>query len=70
MKSRSVVCRGKVEFLDEYDEKERILTLLMRRYTANDCRMAPPAIRNVRIWAVRVESLSCRSFGLRPSELK
>ena len=70
MKSRSVVCRGKVEFIDEYDEKERILTLLMHRYTTNDCRMAPPAIRNVRIWAVRVESLSCRSFGLRPSELK
>ena len=70
MKSRSVVCRGKMEFIDEYDEKERILTLLMHRYTTNDCRMEPPAIRNVRIWAVRVESLSCRSFGLRPSELK
>ena len=70
MKSRSVVFRGKMEFIDEYDEKERILTLLMHRYTTNDCRMAPPAIRNVRIWAVRVESLSCRSFGLRPSELK
>ena len=57
-------------FIDDYDEKERILQLLMRRYTDNDCRMAPPAIRNVRVWAVKVDELSCRSFGLRPSELK
>lgn len=70
MKSRSVVCRGTVELIDDYEEKERVLQLLMRRYTDNDCRMAPPAIRNVRVWAVKVDELSCRSFGLRPSELK
>lgn len=70
MKSRSVIIRGEVSFIDDYDEKERILLQLMRKYTDNDCRMAPPAIRNVRIWAVPIDQLSCRSFGLRPSELK
>lgn len=69
MKSRSVLCRGKVRFIDDYAEKERILQLLMRRYTDHDCRMAPPAIRNVCVWEVKVEQLSARSFGLRPSEI-
>lgn len=69
MKSRSVVCSGLVNVVDNYDEKERILRLLMSRYTSNECRMAPPAIRNVRIWAISIDRLSCRSFGLRPSEL-
>ena len=70
MKSRSVICRGRVEFIDDLEEKRRILHLLMRQYTEEECRMAEPAVRNVRVWRVKVESISCRSFGLRPSEIK
>ena len=55
MKSRSVIWR--------------ILDMLMKQYTENECRYAEPAVRNVRIWEVKVEEMSCRSFGLRPSEL-
>lgn len=70
MKSRSVVARGTVRFVESPDEKRRLLQLLMCRYTDNECRMAEPAVRNVRIWEVRIDNLCCRSFGLRPSELK
>lgn len=70
MKSRSVVCRGKVGFIHDLEEKRRILELMMKQYTDNECRMAEPALRNVVVWEVPVEELSCRSFGLRPSELK
>ncbi len=70
MKSRSVTCRGTVRFIDDMTEKRRALDLLMQQYTSDECRYAEPSVRNVRIWEVKVEQLSCRSFGLRPSELK
>lgn len=69
MKSRSVICRGMVRFITEMEEKCRVLNLLMRQYTDNECRMAEPAVRNVLIWEIKVEQMSCKSFGLRPSEL-
>ncbi len=69
MKSRSVVCRGRVEFVDGIDEKRRILTLLMKHYTDAPCTMGEPALRHVKVWKVRVGEISGKSFGLRPSEL-
>lgn len=69
MKSRSVICRGMVRFITEMEEKRRVLNLLMHQYTDNECRMAEPAVRNVLIWEIKVEQMSCKSFGLRPSEL-
>ena len=69
MKSRSVICRGRVEFVDDMDEKRRILTLLMKQYTDYPCTMGDPAVRNVVVWRVRVKQMTGKSFGLRPSEL-
>ena len=69
MKSRSVVCRGNVRFIEDLEEKRHALECLMRQYTDNACRMAEPAVRNVRIWEIRIERLTCKAFGLRPSEL-
>ena len=70
MKSRSVICKGKVRFIEDMDEKRRILDMLMKQYTDNECSYAEPAVRNVKIWEVKVDEISCRSFGLRPSEVK
>ena len=67
MKSRSVICKGKVRFIEDMDEKRRILDLLMKQYTDNACSYAEPAVK---IWEVKVDEISCKSFGLRPSELK
>ena len=69
MKSRSVVCRGRVRLVEDMAEKRRALDLMMRHYTAAPCGYSEPAVRNVQVWAVKLDSLSCRSFGLRPSEL-
>ena len=69
MKSRSVVCRGRVRLVEDMAEKRRALDLMMRHYTAAPCGSSEPAVRNVQVWAVKLDSLSCRSFGLRPSEL-
>ena len=48
MKSRSVICKGKVRFIEDMDEKRRILDLLMKQYTDNACSYAEPAVRNVK----------------------
>ena len=70
MRSESAICRGKVTFIEDMDEKRRILDLFMKQYTDNACSYAEPAVRNVKIWEVKVDEISCKSFGLRPSELK
>lgn len=69
MKSRSVMCRGRVQFVEDMEEKRRILGLLMKHYTDNECGFSDPAVRNVKVWAVKVEDMTCKSFGLRPSEV-
>lgn len=69
MKSRSIVCRGKVRFIEDMDEKYRILDIVMRQYTNDKFGYSEPAVRNVKIWEVKVEDMTCRSFGLRPSEV-
>ena len=47
MKSRSVICRGKVHFVEDMEEKRRVLDMLMKQYTENECKYAEPAVRNV-----------------------
>ena len=69
MKSRSVMCRGNIRFIEEMDEKRNILDLVMRHYVDYEFKYSEPAVRNVRIWEVKVEKMTCKSFGLRPSEL-
>lgn len=69
MKSRSILCRGKVHFIEDLEEKRRVLDILMEQYTENECGYAEPALRNVKVWEVKVEDMSCKSFGLRPSEI-
>ena len=41
----------------------------MRHYTENKCGYAEASVRNVKIWEVKVDKMSCISFGLRASEV-
>ena len=69
MKSRSVMCRGKVRFIEDMDEKRNILDIVMQQYVEYEFKYSEPAVRNVKVWEVKVEKMTCRSFGLRPSEV-
>lgn len=69
MKSRSVMCRGDVRFVEDMDEKRRVLDAIMQQYTADEFKYSEPAVRNVKIWEVKVEKMTCKAFGLRPSEV-
>lgn len=70
MRSESVMCRGNVEFVEDMDEKRRVLGIIMRHYTDNECGYSDSAVRNVKVWRVPVDRMTCKVFGLRASEVR
>lgn len=69
MKSASVVCRGTARRVEDMADKRRALDLMMAHYTDTPCGYSDAAVRHVQVWAVKVDSMTGRRFGLRPSEL-
>jgi nitroimidazol reductase NimA-like FMN-containing flavoprotein (pyridoxamine 5'-phosphate oxidase superfamily) len=63
MKSKSVLAWGKVEFVDEFEEKENILHILMSQYSDDEFKFSTPAVRNVKIWKIVVEKMTCKAFA-------
>ncbi|HHU58111.1 MAG TPA: pyridoxamine 5'-phosphate oxidase family protein [Bacteroidales bacterium] len=63
MKSKSVVAFGRVAFVDDMDEKRKALDIIMRQYSDKTFSYSDPAVRNVKIWKVAVDDISCKEFG-------
>ncbi len=63
VKSKSVLVEGKVEFVDDYDEKTRCLGLLMKQYSNREFKFGKPAVENVGIIKVAIEKISAKEFG-------
>jgi uncharacterized protein len=64
MKYRSVLIYGKVEFIDDPEEKRRVLDILMKHYTGrDDFKYNDPAIKNVLIYKVVAEKMEGRELG-------
>lgn len=68
MRSESVMCRGKVEFIEDMGEKRNALDVIMRHYTNNEFNYSDPAVRNVKVWKVPVDRMTGKVFGLRADE--
>lgn len=64
MKGSSILCRGKVVFEENFEEKVRALNILMKQYTDRPFTYSTPAINNVRIWKVQVNTISTKVFGV------
>lgn len=64
MRADSVLCRGKVEFIEEIEEKTRLMNVMMGQYTDKEFTYSLPAISHVKIWSIKVDSFSSRSIGL------
>lgn len=60
----SVICRGKVEFVEDFDRKVAALNILMEQYTDRPFKYSDPAVKNVKVWEVRVDSISGKIFGV------
>ncbi|MBW6491531.1 MAG: pyridoxamine 5'-phosphate oxidase family protein [Lentimicrobium sp.] len=64
MKYKSVLIEGKLEFVEDYDEKIRILNIIMRQYTKrDDFSYNSPAVVNVAVMRIKVDNLSAKAYG-------
>ncbi len=65
MQSVSVICNGKVEFEEDFDEKVRVLDIIMSQYTEKDFKYSAPAVTNVKIWKMAIDTIAAKEFGVR-----
>ena len=63
MKYRSVLASGRVEFIEDPDEKVSALNIIMKNYTDREFTYNDPAIREVAVFKVVVEKLEGRAYG-------
>ncbi|SMO57535.1 hypothetical protein SAMN06265379_10316 [Saccharicrinis carchari] len=63
MKSKSVVAWGKVNFQEDFNRKKEALNIIMEQYSDKKFKYSDPAIRNVKIWEVPIDKVSCKEFG-------
>ena len=66
MRSQSLIAEGKVEFVDDFDQKTEALNIFMHHYTRRRFGYSAPAVNNVLVWRVKPDKISCKAFGLRP----
>jgi len=63
MKGSSVICRGKVVFEEDFDNKVKALDCIMEQYSGQKFTYSDPAVKNVKIWKIELESISTKVFG-------
>jgi len=63
VKSKSVIAEGKVEFVENYDEKVHCLKILMSQYSEREFKFNTPAVKNVGIMKVHIKKISAKEFG-------
>ncbi|MCD6658749.1 MAG: pyridoxamine 5'-phosphate oxidase family protein [Lentimicrobium sp.] len=64
MKYKSVLIWGKVEFIEDYDEKIRVLNIIMKQYTQkDDFNYNSPAVMNVAVMKIKASRISAKAFG-------
>lgn len=63
MKAKSVIVRGHIEFVNEFDEKVKVLNIIMNHYSAREFKYSDPAVRNVKIWKVEIDNISAKEYG-------
>lgn len=57
MRYRSALIYGKVEFIEDFEEKARVLNLFMLKYTGKEFSYNAPAVKNVCIYKVVAEKM-------------
>ncbi len=63
MKYRSVLAYGQVEFIDDFDEKEKALKVIMKNYSEIDFAFNAPAVKDVLVFRMKIEKLHGRALG-------
>ncbi len=60
MRYRSVLAFGRIEFIEQYEEKVKALNVVMRKYAGKDFTYNAPAIRNVSTYKVVVDKIETK----------
>lgn len=63
MKYRSVLAYGKVEFIEDFDQKIEALNVVMAQYTKREFEYSNPAVKDVKVFKVIIEKLDGRAYG-------
>lgn len=63
MKYRSALVHGKIEFIDDFEIKQEVLNLFMKKYTGREFTFNAPAIKEVAVYKVEVASITGRESG-------
>ena len=63
MKYRSVLAYGKVEFIDDPDQKIRIMNIIMKNYASGDFTYSLPSINEISCWIVKIDKLEGKING-------
>ncbi|MCX6252453.1 MAG: pyridoxamine 5'-phosphate oxidase family protein [Bacteroidetes bacterium] len=63
MKYRSVLAYGKVEFVEDPEEKIPHLNIIMKNYTPREFTYGLPSLKEVCCWKVKVEKFEGKVFG-------
>lgn len=63
MRSKSVIAWGTVAYEDDFDRKVDALNIIMKQYSDKEFRYSDPAVKNVKIWTVDIEEVTCKEFG-------
>ncbi|MCF8363944.1 MAG: pyridoxamine 5'-phosphate oxidase family protein [Prolixibacteraceae bacterium] len=63
VKSKTVIAEGEIEFIDDFDEKTEILHIFMAQYSDREFKFNAPAVRNVGIMKMKIDTLKAKEFG-------
>jgi uncharacterized protein len=64
MKYKSVMITGKIEFIEDLEEKVNALSAVMKQYTGReDFRYSQPSLKNVTVMKVIPGKTECKYFG-------
>ncbi len=63
MKYRSVLAYGKVQFIDDPEQKTRIMDIVMKNYASEEFKYSMPSMTEVCCWIVKIEKLEGKING-------
>lgn len=64
MRCGSVICHGSVFFEEDYNEKVKVLDIIMSQYSSREFSYSNPAVDNVKIWKVPIDKYTAKEFGV------
>ncbi len=63
VRSKSVIAEGVLEFIEDFEEKEKALRIFMLQYSDKEFKFNAPAVKNVGVFRMRIEKIQAKEFG-------